>query len=51
MVKHVILWQLKAGLTDVEKVKAGMKAGLEGLKGVIPGLVDIQVQRKKLYSA
>ena len=51
MVKHVILWQLKAGLTDVEKVKAGMKAGLEGLKGVIPGLVDIQVQIEGLASS
>lgn len=51
MVKHVILWKLKADLTDVEKVKAGMKAGLEGLKGVIPGLVDIQVQIEGLASS
>ena len=51
MIKHVILWKLKADLTDVEKVKAGMKAGLEGLKGVIPGLVDIQVQIEGLASS
>ena len=51
MVKHVILWKLKADLTDAEKIKAGMKAGLEGLKGVIPGLVDIQVQIEGLASS
>ena len=51
MVKHMILWKLKADLTDAEKIKAGMKAGLEGLKGVIPGLVDIQVQIEGLASS
>ena len=51
MVKHMILWKLKADLTDAEKVKAGMKVGLEGLKGVIPGLVDIQVQIEGLASS
>lgn len=46
MVKHIILWQLKDGLTAEEKiaVKAGIKAGLEGLAGQIPGLIDIHVQ-------
>lgn len=45
MVKHVILWTLKPELSDTEKetVKAGIKAGLEGLKGRIPGLVEIRV--------
>ena len=35
MVKHIILWQLKDELSDAEKVeiKAGIKAGLEGLAG------------------
>lgn len=44
MVKHIILWTLKE-MSDEEKanVKAGIKAGLEGLKGKIPGLVDIKV--------
>ena len=43
MVKHVILWQLKDELSAEEKaaVKAGIKEGLEGLSGKIPGLVDI----------
>jgi hypothetical protein len=45
MVKHIILWTLKAELSDKEKesVKAEIKLGLEGLKGKIPGLVDIHV--------
>ena len=40
MVKHVILWQLKDELSDAEKaaVKAGIKEGLEGLAGKVPGL-------------
>ncbi len=44
MVKHIILWTLKE-MSDSEKesVKAGIKEGLEGLKGKIPGLVDINV--------
>ncbi len=46
MVKHVILWQLKDELSDSEKaeVKAGIKEGLEALKGKIPGLIDIKVE-------
>ncbi len=45
MVKHVILWTLKDELSETEKeeVKKGIKEGLEGLKGVIPGLRDIVV--------
>jgi len=53
MVKHIILWQLKDELSAEEKieVKAGIKAGLEGLKGKIPGLLDIQVQTEGLASS
>ena len=29
--------------SEKESVKAGIKEGLEGLKGKIPGLVDIKV--------
>ena len=45
MVKHVILWKLKEELTDTEKeeVKKGIKEGLEGLAGKIPGLVEVKV--------
>lgn len=46
MVKHVILWKLKEELSDAEKVtiKANMKKELEGLKGKVPGLLDITIQ-------
>ncbi len=53
MVKHVILWQLKDELSEDEKlkVKADIKAGLEGLAGKIPGLIEIHVQTEKLASS
>ena len=51
MVKHIILWQLKEELADKEQVKAGIKAGLEGLKGRIPGLIDIRVRIEGLTSS
>lgn len=45
MVKHIILWKLNPDLTDSEKqsVKAGIKQGLEGLVGIVQGLVDAKV--------
>lgn len=44
MVKHIILWTLKDMPEDEKaKVKAGIKEGLESLKGKIPGLRDITV--------
>ena len=53
MVRHVILWQLKDEFNPEEKkaIKRGIKEGLEGLKGVIPGLVDIHVQCEGLDSS
>lgn len=53
MVKHIILWQLKDEFTLEEKaeIKAGIKEGLESLKGKIPGLVDIHVQTESLASS
>lgn len=53
MVKHIILWQLKDELTDSEKasVKAGIKKGLEGLSGKIPGLTEIKVYTDGLSSS
>ena len=53
MVKHVILWTLKeeyAGAAG-DEVKAGIKEGLEGLKGKIPGLLDIKVKTEPLASS
>ena len=45
MVKHIILWKLREDLSEEEKtrVKHDMKAGLEGLAGRIPGLLDVKV--------
>ena len=45
MVKHIILWTLNPELTAKEKaeVKKGIKEGLEGLLGKVPGLVSIKV--------
>lgn len=45
MVKHVILWKLSDSLTPDEKnrVKKEIKAGLEGLKGKVPNIVEIKV--------
>ena len=53
MVKHIILWQLKDELVGAEKdaVKQGIKEGLEGLQGVIPGLLEIKVNTNGLSSS
>ena len=53
MVKHVILWTLKDELSAEEKVtiKQGIKEGLEGLKGKVPGIVDIKVNINGLESS
>lgn len=50
MVKHVILWTLKEESNN-DQVKAGIKNGLEGLAGQIPGLIDIKVITDKLPSS
>lgn len=46
MVKHIILWKLKDEFSAAEKesIKKGIKEGLEGLVGQVPGLVDVKVQ-------
>jgi len=53
MIRHVIVWTLKDELSDSEKeaVKAGIKEGLEGLNGKIPGLIEIRVNGDKLASS
>ncbi|MDD5829371.1 MAG: Dabb family protein [Lachnospira sp.] len=53
MIKHVILWKLNDELQGEEKeqVKAGIKQGLEGLAGQIPGLIDIKVRTEYLPSS
>ncbi len=46
MVKHIILWKLREDLSAEEKRERSLaiKQGLEGLKGQVPGLMDIHVQ-------
>lgn len=53
MVKHIILWQLKDELSEAQKdkVKKEIKEGLEGLKGKVPGLIDVNVIIEGLASS
>ena len=53
MVKHVILWVLKDEYEGIEReeIKKGIKDGLEGLKGQIPGLAEIKVNTEPLPSS
>ena len=53
MVKHVILLKLKDEYKGAagDEIRKGIKDGLEGLKGQIPGLVDIRVNIKPLESS
>lgn len=53
MVKHIILWKLKDELQgeELERVKDGIKENLEGLKGQIPGLLEIRVNKTGLPSS
>ena len=53
MVRHVIVWTLKDEYSGEEKenIKRGIKEGLEGLKGVVPGLLEIRVLTEGLASS
>jgi len=53
MVKHVILWTLKDEYSADEKaqIKQGIKEGLEGLLGKVPGLKEIKVNISPLESS
>ncbi|MCR5205561.1 MAG: Dabb family protein [Lachnospiraceae bacterium] len=53
MVKHVIVWTLKDEYSAQEKaeIKKGIKEGLEGLKGKVPGLEEIKVYTEGLASS
>ena len=53
MVKHIILWTLKDEYTEAQKaeIRAGIKEGLEGLSGQIPGLLEISVRTDCLPSS
>jgi hypothetical protein len=49
MVKHVILWKVKDGVSLEDKLNA--KSALENLNGKIEGLIDIKVQISPLPSS
>ncbi len=53
MVRHVILWNLKDEYSgdQVAEIKQGIKTGLEGLMGQIPGLKEIKVNTEPLKSS
>ena len=53
MGKHVIVWTLKDEYSAEEKadIKKGIKDGLEGLKGKVPGLLEIKVYTEGLASS
>ncbi len=53
MVKHVILWKINEEKSAEEKaeIKKGVKTGLEGLKGKIPGMLDIHVVTEGLATS
>ena len=53
MIKHVILWTIKEEYQGEEEAKiiAGIKEHLEGLKGQVPGLLEITVTIDKLASS
>ena len=53
MVKHVILWKIKDEYSkeQISGIKHGIKEGLEGLAGKIPGLIDIKVYTEGLESS
>lgn len=48
MVKHMIVWKLKAELTNKEARAAEIKAALEGLVGKIDGLLEMKILTEKL---
>ena len=53
MVRHVIVWTLKEEYTRDQKkeIISGIKEGLEGLKGTVPGLTEIHVYGERLASS
>ena len=53
MVRHMIIWTLKDEYSAEEKaeIKKGIKTGLEGLQGRIPGMLNIRVVAEGLDSS
>ena len=53
MVKHIVMWSFKEGITEEKKteLKAQIKEHLEGLVGVVPGLLKAEVVTDLLPSS
>ena len=51
MVKHIIIWKLREEIEDKESVKVIIKAGLEGLPGKIPGLLEMHIKTEGFDSS
>jgi hypothetical protein len=53
MVKHIIIWDFKDGLTADERAQAAsvIKNGLEGLIGVVDGLREVRVYTEMLSTS
>ena len=51
MVRHIILWKLKDGISDPEKVKSEAKENLEALVGEIDGLIELKLHTEPLPSS
>lgn len=45
MLNYIVMWKIKEDVEDKEKVKLGIKNGLEGLFGKIEELREIRVER------
>lgn len=50
MVKHIILWKLK-GEYNTPEIKNNMKAELEKLPGVVPGLLELKIETNPMPSS
>lgn len=53
MVKHIVLWNFKEGMTEEEKTDAAarMKSELEAIKPLVDGAVEIQVIKNEMASS
>ncbi|MBQ6824883.1 MAG: Dabb family protein [Clostridia bacterium] len=43
MVKHMIIWKMTDEITNKAVAKAAIKEALEGLVGVVPGLLEMHI--------
>ncbi|MBQ8893729.1 MAG: Dabb family protein [Clostridia bacterium] len=43
MVKHMIIWKMSDAIENKTVAKAAIKEALEGLVGVVPGLLEMKI--------